>query len=151
MPALLLAVAAIYSGLVMWLARSGTGTRELAALALAPLAPCLLSAAIAGNVSSVVSLAPMTYLLALPAIPLYLFSRKRGWTHLWQFIVGTAFLGGLLCVVTGNAEMRTATGAFSIRNIVVSAGYGVTVGFAFWAIAFAALRPDKSLGRTRGE
>ena len=150
MPALFLAVAAIYSGVVMWLARKGTSSRELAALVLAPLAPCLLSAAIARSVGSVVSLAPMVYLLALPAIPLYLLSRKKGWTHLWQFIVGSALLGGLLCLLTGNAEMRAATGELSIHNIAVSAGYGMTVGFAFWVIAFAALRPNKSLERTRG-
>jgi hypothetical protein len=147
MSALLLVVVAVYSGLVMWLARTGSSTRELAALVLAPLAPCLVSAAISRNLESVVALAPMTYLLALPAVPLYLLSRKRGWTRLWQFIASSAALGSLFCFLTGNA--RTAPGTLDLYNILVSAGYGSTVGLAFWSIALAGMRPNKSLERTR--
>jgi hypothetical protein len=143
MPALILVVVAVYTGLVMWLARTGSSSRELAALALAPLAPCLVSAAISRNIESVVTLAPMTYLLTLPAVPLYLLSRKRAWTRSWQFIASSAALGGLFCFLTGHA--RTALGTLHLYNILVSAGYGATVGLAFWLIALAGMRRNNSL------
>jgi hypothetical protein len=84
-------VVAIYVSLSYFAVRRMPKRRLVLAFSLAPLAPCMLASASAGEILLALVFAPFAYLFALTGIPFYFLFRRLGWLRLWHVVSFSAF------------------------------------------------------------
>lgn len=114
--------------------------RTIAAFLLAPLAPCIVAAALHRHFSWIFVVAPFAYLFSMTGIPAYLYFRLRGWREPWRIIVVSSALGVLASFLSGFSSLD-ATGIVNGSDALAFGGYGAVTGAAFWFLAFARNRP----------
>lgn len=138
--------AVAYAFLAWYLVKRESKTRVAAAFLLAPLAPCLLIAAMEGLIGLVLS--PFAYMFALVGVPVYFLFRRLGWLKIWHIVPASAVLGGAAALAFGFGGFSFDKNVQNVYDALIFAGYGALTGLVFWLIAFGGRRTNKSFKPT---